>query len=487
MNQPAKQKIVKTLIRTFLATALAIMASAGGIHRTVAEDAPTTAVAPALGEDMPTGAVHLAAGDRGSRSISLGTGKSIVVELSRDVRDVLVSNPKIANAVIRSSRRAYLIGGDVGQTNVYFFDEHGRQIAGFDIAVTRDLNGVRAALRRMLPHSEVAIDGLGDSVVLTGIVRSPAESQRAFDLAARLVGNPEKVVNSLTITGRDQVMLKVTVAEVQREVIKQLGIDLNGTANFGTSVINLNNTNPFSVNGGPLTPSSITGTFGSVQATLRAMEQAGIIRTLAEPTLTAISGENANFLAGGKFPVPVVSPGIPPTTTIQWQPFGVSLNFTPVVLSEGLISLKVYTEVSELSNNGAITTNGSTVPALSTRNAETTLELSSGGSLVMAGLIKDQTKQNINGLPGVMELPILGALFRSRDYINSKTELMVIVTPYVVKPVAQKNLSLPTDGLADASDPQTVLLGRLNRTYGVIGAPPPPPGLYKGKVGFILD
>jgi pilus assembly protein CpaC len=454
------------------------------VHRTAAGDA-STVVAPDQGDDMPTGAVRLAAGDPGSRSIALGTGKSIVVELSRDVRDVLVSNPKIANAVIRSSRRAYLIGGDVGQTNIYFFDDHGRQIAGFDIAVTRDLNGIRAALKRMLPHSEIAVEGFADGVVLTGSVGSPVESQRAVDLAARLVGTLDKVVNSLTVTGRDQVMLKVTVAEVQREVIKQLGIDLNGTASFGTSVFNFNNTNPFTVNGGPLTPSAITGNFGSVQATLRAMEQAGIIRTLAEPTLTAISGENANFLAGGKFPVPLTTPGPPPTTSIQWQPFGVSLNFTPVVLSEGRISLKVYTEVSELSNNGAITTNGNQVPALAVRNAETTLELSSGGSLVMAGLIKDQTKQNINGLPGLMALPILGALFKSRDYINSKTELVVIVTPYVVRQESRKKLSQPTDGWADASDPQTVLLGKLNRTYGVVGGPPP--GAYRGKVGFILD
>src|SRR5262249_31498165 len=290
-----------------LAAALALAAGAHAVGPAAAEDAVARIAAnPATADETPTGSVRFAAGDPAARFVALGVGKSIVVDLSRDVRDVLVSNPKIANAVIRSSRRAYLIGGEVGQTTIYFFDGDGRQIAGFDIAVTRDLNGVRAGLKHMFPSADVRVEGVGDGVVLTGNIGSSVESQRAFDLATRLVGDPNKVVNSLTINSRDQVMLKVTVAEVQRNVIKQLGINMNGGIGYGTFFPVTEN--PFSASGATLSATSATVSVGSgrnfFNATLRAMEQAGAIRTLAEPTLTAISGESANFIAGGEFPIP---------------------------------------------------------------------------------------------------------------------------------------------------------------------------------------
>jgi pilus assembly protein CpaC len=222
------------------------------------------------------------------------------------------------------------------------------------------------------------------------------------------------------------------------------------------------------------------------------MERAGIVRTLAEPNLSAISGETANFLAGGEFPVITGSTCNPPgsfncTASVEFKKFGVSLGFTPIVLSEGRISLKVITEVSELSTEGALVSQGGvTIPSLKVRRADTTLEIPSGGSLAMAGLISEQTKQTINGLPGMEQLPVLGALFRSRDYVNRQTELMVLVTPYIVRAVAQKDLSRPDDGFADASDPSTVLLGRLNRIYGIQGSVDPRK-LYRGSYGFILD
>jgi pilus assembly protein CpaC len=267
-------------------------------------------------------------------------------------------------------------------------------------------------------------------------------------------------------------------------------------------VVNFNNTNPFSAFGQSLSGSSITAGFKSVSATLQAMEQAGILHTLAEPNLTAISGESATFVAGGEFPVlngytcTAATPGSTASTcqpSIDFKKFGVSLNFTPVVLSEGRISLKVMTEVSDLSSQNSLTitepgsTNSATIPSIRTRRAETTVEIPSGGSLAMAGMIQNSTKQNINGLPGLMELPILGTLFKSRDYINQQTELMVLVTPYVVRAVAQKDLSRPDDGYADPSDPETVLLGRLNRIYGVGASPQPTADTYHGKYGFILD
>ena len=432
------------------------------------------------------------------RFLSLGIGKSVVVDLPRDVKDVLVADPKIANAVVRSSQRAYIIGAAVGQTNVVFFDADGQQVASYDIAVKRDLNGVRTTLRQSLPG--VQIEGVGDSVVLTGAVSSPVEAQQAGEIAARLVGGPEKVVNSIVVRGRDQVMLKVTVAEVRRDVIKQMGIDLSASMNVGNTSVTFNNNNPFTANNAPLVPgNSLITQFGSapsVKATLRAMESAGVVKTLAEPNLTTISGESATFISGGEFPIPT---GVTCQTTtggaigqcvqtVSFKKFGISLNFTPVVLSEGRISLRVMTEVSEVSTENSLTggAGGTTIPSIKTRRAETTLEIPSGGSMAMAGLIQEQTKQAINGLPGLDQVPVLGALFRSQDFVNNQTELMVLVTPYVVRAVAQKELSRPDDGFAPASDSQSALLGRINRIYGLAARVDPVAGV-QGNFGFIID
>jgi pilus assembly protein CpaC len=434
-----------------------------------------------------------------TRFLPLGVGKSVVIDLPRDAKDVLVADPKIANAVIHSPQRAYIIGMAVGQTNIVFFGADGQQIASYDIAIKRDLNGVRAALNRSLPG--VQIEGVGEGVVLTGSVMSPIEAQQAGDIAARLVGGADKVVNSIVVKGRDQVMLKVTVAEVKREIVKQLGIDLGASMNFGTAVVNFNNANPFTANNGPLVPgnglsASVTKGLPTVTATLRAMESAGVVHTLAEPNLTAISGESATFISGGEFPIPT---GVTCQTsatgtigqcvqTVAFKKFGISLNFTPVVLTEGRISLRVMTEVSEVSQENALTggAGGTTIPSVKTRRAETTLEIPSGGSMAMAGLIQEQTKQAVNGLPGVDQLPVLGQLFRSQDFVKSETELMVLVTPYVVRAVAQKELSRPDDGFASASDSQSSLLGRMNRIYGIAARVDPVTG-HQSNFGFIID
>jgi pilus assembly protein CpaC len=484
-NQPAK--------RTFLLRALSFSA--------VAALTLNPALTPVVASDYRAAAPLVAAdGQMNARFLALGIGKSVVIDLPRDIKDVLVADPKIANAIVRSAQRAYMIGVAVGQTNVVFFDSAGQQIAAYDIAVKRDLNGVRAALKQTLPNSDIQIEGVGDGVVLSGTASNPIEAQQAGDLAARLVGSADKVVNSIAVRGRDQVMLKVTVAEVQRSIIKQLGIDLSGSLNYGTAVVKFNNTNPFTASNAALVPTNtITGSLGatpSVQATLRAMESAGVVRTLAEPNLTAISGESATFISGGEFPIPTGVTCQTSTTgaigncvqTVSFKKFGISLNFTPVVLTEGRISLRVMTEVSEISTENSLQggAGGTTIPSIKTRRAETTLEIPSGGAMAMAGLIQEQTKQAINGLPGLAQLPILGSLFRSRDYVNSQTELMVLVTPYVVRAVAQKDLSRPDDGFAAPSDPQADLLGSINRIYGVPGRVEPARN-YRGTYGFITD
>jgi pilus assembly protein CpaC len=444
--------------------------------------------------------IHVAASEATSRFVPLGIGKAIAVDLPSDSKDVLVADPKIANAVIRTSRRVYMIGVKVGQTNIFFFDANGRQIAGFDIAVTRDLNGLRGALRQSFPNSDIRVEGIGEGIVLSGTAANSGEAQQAFDLATRLAGDA-KVVNAINVRGRDQVMLKVTVAEVSRDVIKQLGIDLSGSWNYGSTVLTGATSNAFSATGSPIsTAKTFTASMHGFNATLRAMERAGVIRTLAEPNLTAISGETATFVAGGEFPIPnglsCDTTRSPPVcqSQISFKKFGVSLVFTPIVLSEGRISLKVMTEVSDLSTENAITlqvpgsTQSLTIPSIRTRRAETTVEIPSGGSLALAGMLQQRTKQQINGLPGLMQLPVIGALFRSRDYINNQTELVVIVTPYVVHPVAQKQLSRPDDRYEDPSYTTTVLFGKLNRTtpkttiVAAPGAPRP-----QASYGFIID
>jgi pilus assembly protein CpaC len=483
------------LLRTLLIHALSFSA--------VAVLTLAAALAPAAAsDDRATAPISVSAQTK-VRFLALGIGKSTIVDLPRDAKDVLVADPKIANAVIRTPQRAYIIGAAVGQTNVVFFDSEGQQIAAYDIAVKRDLNGMRAALKQMLPAADIQAEGIGDSVLLTGSVASPIEAQQAGDVAARLVGGADKVVNSIVVRSRDQVMLKVTVAEVARSIIKQLGVDLSATMNVGTAVVNFNNTNPFTANNAPLVPGNNVTTSAltkagvpSVTATLRAMESAGVVRTLAEPNLTAISGESATFISGGEFPIPT---GVTCQTTtggaigqcvqtVSFKKFGISLNFTPVVLTEGRISLRVMTEVSEVSQENALTggAGGTTIPSIKTRRAETTLEIPSGGSMAMAGLIQEQTKQAVNGLPGVDQLPLFGQLFRSQDFVNNQTELMVIVTPYVVRAVAQKELSRPDDGFAPATDAQSTLLAQITRIYGIPGRVEPV-GSYQGNFGFIID
>ena len=471
--------------------------------------------------------VRIGAGETQARRLSMTKGKSVVIELPRDAKDVLVANPDVANAVVRSARRAFLIGTGFGQTNVVFFDADGRQIATFEIEVSRDIAGLRATLRRLLPNADIHVEQVGNSVVLSGTVADANVSAQATEIAEKLMAdttgstsgptgsapttanapsatnNLSRVVNALTIKTKDQVMIKVVVAEVQRDVLKQFGVDLYSAAvNAGTSFAIGNLTNIFSTNGQAIAPggfpaygsgSGAAATFknsrGSVTAVVQAMEQAGVMRLLAEPTLTAISGEQAKFLAGGEFPVTVGrtcdNTGVC-TVDIKWKPFGVGLEFTPVVLSEGRISLRVGTEVSELTSEGAVQISGLTIKALRVRRASSTVEMSSGGSIVMAGLIKEETKQTVNGTPGLMNIPVLGTLFRSRDYQAGQTELMVIVTPYVVNQVARSRLQTPDEGFAAASDPSTIFLGRLNRVYGVAGRVDPRRP-YHGSYGFIID
>ncbi len=431
-------------------------------------------------------AIRISKGEH-SRQISIGLDKSVVVRLPVAARDVLVGNPAVVDAVARTPYTVYLFAKKIGQTNIFFFDEQGRQVMSLDIGVSRDSAALKNIINKVIPGNKIKVDGVGESVILSGQVNSATASNQAFVLASKYVGDKEKVINSISITDKQQVLIRVRVMEVQRNTLKQIGVDTNSLIQLGTASVSLLTTNPFTLANGLLPGASAVATTpyngSTFTQTVRLMEREGVIRTLAEPTLTAISGEAAKFLAGGEFPVPVSSEDN--TISVEFKPFGVGLSFTPVVLAEDRISLKLSTEVSELTTDGAVTIGNLTIPALKVRRAETTLELPSGGTMMLAGLIQESLTHDINGLPGLKDVPVLGALFRSRDFARSQTELVISATPILVKPVADKQLVTPGKGLKDSHDLDTIFFGRLHQVYGV--SADELPGTYHGQVGYILD
>ncbi|RDJ26881.1 type II and III secretion system protein family protein [Bosea caraganae] len=440
-----------------------------------------------------------------ARKLDLSIGRSVIVELPRDAKEVFVANPKVANAVVRSARKLFVIGIADGQTSMFVMDAEGRQISALEIEVGRDLNVLRQTLRAAMPNARIEIKPAGNSILLIGNVANASEATQAVDIANAFVGTTAgllssskgAVINSLTIRDRDQVMVKVVVSEVSRKAIKQLGINSSGEWKLGNFSLAPSISNPFPLQPQQLAETAVTAGIGnSSNFTLRALERAGLARVLAEPTVTAISGESAKFTAGGEVPIPK---GYNCDTTsnrctlqIEYKPVGVALNFTPIVMSDNKISMRIATEVTELDFENSIRLEGLgqaqapvNAPAFRVRKSDTTVELPSGGTLATAGLIQRVSKQSINGFPGLMNIPIIGTLFRSRDYQREETELMITATPYIAKPIEPNQVQRPDDGFVDAHDAQTVLLGRLNKIYGTSSGPLPQ--AYKGRVGFIAD
>ena len=466
-----------------------------------------------------------------TQRVKLGLNKSVVIDLPSDAYDILVANPTVADAVTRTARRIYLFGKAVGETNIFVFGPNGEQIASLDLAVERDVAGLEDYIKRFIPTSDVKVELLNDNVVLTGMVDTPLDAKRAVDLATIFVSggeattgqysqtaaggsaqsgvdinNPDqerrtsKIVNLLQIMGDDQVTLKVTVAEVSRSVMKQLGVNMvtsgssNGISWNALSSPNYGLGKPLSQFSG-LNLGSATSPF---QAYINAMEQSGVMKTLAEPTLTAVSGEKATFKVGGEFNIITGrSSNVSSenqtgqvTYTNQQIEYGIGLEFQPVVLSAGRISLKVRTSVSEPTMEGATTLEGvgslpgTTLLSIRKRLADTTVELPSGGSMMIAGLVRDDVRQAVSGLPGLTKIPVLGSLFRSRDFVRNETELVIFITPYLAKPVARNDLAKPDDNFNPASDGAAMFLGKVNRVYGTMQTDKPN-GRYHGVVGYI--
>jgi len=445
-----------------------------------------------------------------SESLDLPLDKAAVIHLPVDVADVLVTNTEVVDAVVRTPRRAYIMGMGIGQTNAFFFDADGQLILDLDLRVERDLSPLQESFDRFLPNARVRAEAMNDHIVLSGSVPSAADADAALRIAQRWVDDPDHILSMLNIEAREQVMLKVRIVEMQRTIVRQLGVNLSASGASGEFDFAVATEPAFSRVGRFLggTSAAVDWVSGNgpngitdVTTLLQAMERVGLVRTLAEPNLTAITGESANFLAGGEFPVPT-GRDRDGNIIIEYKPFGVGLGFTPVVLSEGRISLRISTEVSELTSQGSLTFGsnqvtddegnvigtvpGLTVPALNVNRAETTVELPSGGSLVLAGLIQEETRQNLDGVPGVQNLPVLGSLFRSRDFENQETELVVLVTPYLVDPANPNDLQTPVDGYQNANEASALLFNRINRAYSVPGSDTGDRG-WSGPVGFLFE
>ena len=436
-----------------------------------------------------------------TKKVTVGLGKSMLVELPVELENVLVSNPETLDASLQTSRQVYLLAKKVGEANAFFVGPDGQKILFLEVSVTRDISVLQDSLQRLLPGSKIKAEMMGDTVVLAGSVTTALDANRAGELAAKFVKDKESVVNMLGTDAKEQVLLKVQVAEMQRDALRRIGVDIPG------SVVNAGNftfaqvlKNAFPVTSpvvaaaaaalplpGVTAGSGIQPTWSSngqsVTAMLQMLERSGIVKTLAEPNLTAISGETAKFLAGGEFPVPIALQDN--QVSVQWKPFGVNVSFKPIVLSEGKISLNIMAEVSEISPEGSVTLANISLPGLKVRRAETTLELPSGGTLAMAGLLSDETRQSVEGIPGLKNLPVLGALFRSNDYRKRETELVILVTPYLASHAPPGEMSRPTDGYAPSSELRELFFGNLNRVYG--HGPDPANHRYNGDYGYIVE
>ncbi len=502
--------------------------------------------------------------------VNLPRGTSFAVDLPADARDVIISNPAVAEAMLHSPRRITMIGLAGGETDAVFLDASGRTILALRVRVDAGVSALQDTLARVAPGSNLRAEAVNDSIILTGVAASPLEAERAAQVARAFVSAPEKVMNMIAVAGSDQVTLKVRVVEVQRSVLKQLGVSTDILRNNGIHSYGFGRASSYGVNGvqggggtlcygqngvrttnhsqrveavqgrtsgtnastnasSNLTTTTVIGAnpsttitdvlsaaVGATESTnlsnvlsnvastawktatgteanacLEAFERVGLMRTLAEPNLTSVNGEAANFLAGGEFPVPA-GRDREGQISVEYKPYGVGLAFRPVVLSEGRISLQVKVEVSELTPSGGLTIGAGTpssitLPGLTVRRSENTIEIPSGGSMMIAGLLQETTRQSVDSLPGATNLPVLGQLFRSRDYLMGETELVVIVEPYIVNPTSPDRMQTPADGLRIAQDAQTIFFGQLNQVYGS-PAPAAQPGAgWRGPVGYVIE
>jgi pilus assembly protein CpaC len=409
-----------------------------------------------------------------------GDGKTIDVEINKGTplhlsvpaASVAIADPEIADVQVVSPRLLYINGRGIGETSLMAVDANDNVILERNINVTHNLSRLKRAAEDVSPNNELVATSTDNAIILKGKVDSPVAAEKLQRLATSFLrGDQQVVINMLDTSASDQVMLKVKIVEVSRSALKRFGINWESVLSSGNFLFGLAQGRNFGGVGSSPTrtlagDNSLGGGFNdgstNINAVIDALESDGLVTVLAEPNLTTRSGQPASFLAGGEYPIPV--PGQDGTVTIEYRQFGVSLQFTPVVLSANKISLTVLPEVSALSDENAIT-GGSfgDIPSLTTRRASTTVDLGSGQSFAIAGLLRNDQSNNIDKFPVLGDIPILGSLFRSSEFQKNETELVILVTPYIVKPVDNPALlSTPLDGYAPASDGERMLLGRLN-------------------------
>lgn len=444
------------------------------------------AMALAAGTARPTFATEVIG--TSSEPIVIELNEGHLVRIDSAAAAVFVANPEIADVAVKSPRLIYVFGKRPGETTLYAVDEQERVLLNAKLVITHNLSGLQTALDGLLPASGITAQSVGTGVVLEGAVATAREAEDARRLAAKFVADGEEVINRMRVTEANQVNLRVRIAEVSRSVVKQLGIDwavagsIEGfdlgfiSRDFAGFLTELGT----SVQGTDLfTGSTSVGGF-DIDTILDALADERLITLLAEPNLTALSGETASFLAGGEFPIPVPNEdGI----TIEFKKFGVGLSFTPTILSANRISMRVSPEVSALSDAGAIVLSSVTIPALTVRRAETTVELGSGQTFAIAGLISSDNRHSFDEVPGLADIPILGELFKSDRFERGETELVILVTPYIVRPVSDQRLALPTDAATGPEGGQ-----RLSSGSAVTGGATAPAGSgLVGPVGFVIQ
>jgi pilus assembly protein CpaC len=389
------------------------------------------------------------------QSVTLVIGTGQLIRVDQDFSSLFVANPEVADVEVKSPRLMYLTGVGVGETTLFAVDENDNVLMSSHIQVTHNIDALEKGLRQVAPGQRVDATTVDQSLVLTGEVANPDQAANVLQVASQFVDDPTRVVNRMTVAMATQVNLQVRIAELSRNVDRRLGIQWNA---FNVSA----GGSRFGFVGGGGVPDGYQGSIGttrggfSIDVVLQALAEEGLVTIMAEPNLTARSGELASFLAGGEFPYAVVNDE---ENTITFKDYGIGLNFTPTVLDGGRINLKVATEVSELDFSHVVDARNQ-IPGLKTRRAETTVDLASGQSFAIAGLMQNSSTQNNAKLPGLANVPVLGALFKSNSFQRGQTELVVIVTPIIVNPTSGRSVRAPTDGYVPPNDVERILLGR---------------------------
>ena len=433
-----------------------------------------------------------------TKLIQIDASKGQLIRLPRAANAVFVADTRVADVNVRSPRLIYLFGKVPGETTLYAVDARDHVIVAQRVIISPNTQRVRDLYRQLQPNAPVRVEAVGNRLVLTGTVASADVANEFASIAESVAGGPKNVVNRIRVSAPTQVNIRVKFAEVSRSINKRIGFnwEVLGDATsewvlgfaVGGDIIREGTGFILPDDASDRIVSSVRTDDVTVDTVIDLLDDEGLITILAEPNLTAMTGETASFLAGGEFPIPVAQDN--GVTTVQFRQFGVSLGFTPTILGSNRINLKVKPEVSQLSSAGSVQLNGFNVPSLTTRRADTTVELGSGQSFAIAGLLQNSTNQDLSDVPGVKEIPIIGALFRSDAFRRDETELMIVVTPYIVRPTSAR-LPLPTDNYVPPKDLERFLLGQNHVAQPPRGPSAPldrngKPGL-AGPAGFVLQ